>query len=381
LFGFFGKDAQNIYRIVLVIMTLYWFIQMGLLAKIKGTGVLISSVFFTVTFLSTSLINDDYFQITFSQYSRYFILFSLFFILLKHQDNLKFKYSLENLIYRLLILQIVLSLGKYIIMGPTESIVGSIASLGGAIASTLPLLGLLFIWYKKAGIFERKDWIFIAGLMFIGFESYKRAIWFIMPVMLALLMFYVPKRKISLKLGLITLAAIPLIFYFGVRLNYTLNKEHKIWGSFDLNYAINYATAYSFGEQDNQEKGFGRGGATLLLWNNLINGDLKKQDWLGYGLRSIYATDYQEFSRLGFDISGKGAATGIYQTMISNGYIGILATLWFAISLLMYTKNRRLKFVLIGFFCWEYFFYTGMLLREPALSFLFIYVVIFSPKK
>lgn len=381
LFGFLGKDAQNVYRIVLVIITLYWIIRLNLFNKLEGRGVLISSIFFTVTFLSTSFISDDYFQITFSQYSRYFILFSLFFILLKNRENVLLKDSLDNLIYKLLLLQVLLTLAKFFIIGLNESVVGSIASQGGAIATSLPILGLFFIWYNKKGVFERKDWIIIIGLLFIGFISGKRAVWFIFPVILALLMFYVPRRKIPGKLTLISLVTIPLVFYLGIRLNPTLNKEQKIWGSFDLVYAINYAETYSFGEQDIEERGSGRGSATLLLFDNFVNGTLQKTDWIGYGLKSIYATDYVEFSELGFGISGKGAATGVFQTMVSNGYIGILATLWFALSMLLYTKNRRLRIVLIGFFFWEYFFYTGIALREPALSFLLIYIVLFSPKK
>ena len=162
-------------------------------------------------------------------------------------------------------------------MGLNESVVGSIASQGGAIATSLPILGLFFIWYKRRGVFKRKDWIFIVGLIFIGFVSNKRAIWFIFPMMLALLMFYVPKRKIPLNTAIMSIVAIPFVFYLGVRLNPTLNREHKIWGSFNWNYTINYAGTYSFGEQETEEKGVGRGGATLLLYDKFVNGPCKKK--------------------------------------------------------------------------------------------------------
>jgi hypothetical protein len=94
----------------------------------------------------------------------------------------------------------------------------------------------------------------------------------------------------------------------------------------------------------------------------------------------MYATNYDEFEEFNFGLNHKGSATGIYQTMITNGYIGI-----FCILILMYfiidtTANRRIKFVLFSFFIWEYFFYTGIVLREPALSFLLVYVILLSPK-
>ncbi|HUX56209.1 MAG TPA: hypothetical protein VMV77_04500 [Bacteroidales bacterium] len=379
LFGFLGKDAQNIYRIVITLSTVYWVFKFGLFKYISGTAVILSSVFFTVTFLATSILNDDYLQITFSQYSRFFILFSLFFILLIQRHNNELRESLDKLIFQLFILQIALSLVKFFIMGTTESIVGSIASQGGAIATILPVLGLFFIWYKKAGDLQRNDWIFITGLMFIGFVSLKRAIWFIFPILLAFLLFYVPKKMIPVRIIAISVIAIPLIFYLGVRINPTLNEEHKIWGRFDINYAFNYATDYSFGEEE--VEGFGRGGATLMLLRNLVEGDLKNSDWLGYGLRKMYATDYSEFADLGFGISSKGAATGVFQTMVSNGYIGIASVIWFAVSMILFTRNRRLRFLLLGYFLWEYFFYTGMSLREPALSFILIYIVLFSPRE
>jgi hypothetical protein len=92
----------------------------------------------------------------------------------------------------------------------------------------------------------------------------------------------------------------------------------------------------------------------------------------------MYATDYDEFADLGFDIDSKGSATGLFQNMITNGYLGIFATLLFSFSILSITKNKRLKYVLYIVFVWEYFFYTGSLLREQLLSTLLIYIVVFS---
>ena len=334
-----------------------------------------------MTFFNTSFINDDYFFIIFSQYSRYFILFALFFILKKYSNSELFRVALEKLIFEVLIIQIVLSIAKYIIIGPTESIVGSIASQGGAMATALPLLGFIFIWLKKKGKMEVRDWMFTIAMVFIGFVSNKRAIWYVMPVIITLLMFYVPLRKVTIKIILLTFLAIPLVFYLGVKLTPDLNKENKKWGSFNLDYALNYARIYSFGEKKNNEKGIGRGGATLLLYEKIANGEFQEKDFFGYGLRFMYATSYEEFSELGFGINHKGSANGAFQTMVTNGYLGILATVWFALSLLIVTKNRRLRLVLVGLFCWEYFFYTGIVLREPALSFLLIYIVLFSGNK
>jgi hypothetical protein len=378
MFSFYGKNLQNVYRIVLVMLTIYWIIRTNGVKNFNKFSIIGCFIFFSITFLYATITNGDYFFIVFSQYSRYFILFSLFFILRRLFGDQQFRVWIEKLIYEILILQIILSIIKFIIIGTAESIVGTVASQGGAVATTLPMMGFMFLWLKKRGKFERNDWFIIFGLAFIGFVSLKRAIWFIMPILIILLMFFVQKKKIPLKVSIYALLAVPLVFYFGVRFNPSLNKEGHFGGSFDMGYAVDYAQKYMFGEKDINQPGQGRGGATLLLYDKFVNGDLRAQDWLGYGLRFMYTTDYEAFDELGFGISGKGAATGVFQTMVTSGYLGIIATILFVFSLLYQTKNQRLRIVLIGVFCWEYFFYTGILIRELSLSFLLIYVILYS---
>jgi hypothetical protein len=266
-------------------------------------------------------------------------------------------------------------------MGLAESLVGSIGSQGGALATPLPIMAFMFLWLIRQGRLQSKDWWIILGFMFIGFVSLKRAIWFIMPIIFFLFVFYIPKRKIPNKILILSLFFVPLIFYLGVRYNPSLNKEGAIGGSFDPKYAVDYAQNYMFGAKDNKESGTGRGGATLLLYNKLVRNEISSRDWFGYGLRYIYATDYEQFEEFNFGISTKGAATGVFQSYVSSGYIGILATFLFALSLLVKTRNRRLKYVIIGFFFWEYFFYTGIVLRENSLSFLLTYLILYSDKE
>jgi hypothetical protein len=378
LFSFYGKSMQNAYRIILVIITLYWLIRTNPITFANFNTIIISFLIFSITFLYTSFFNDDYFFIIFSQYSRYFILFTLFFILSKYVYDVNFRKWLELLVYDLLLIQIFLSLIKYLLIGPAESIVGSVASQGGANATVLPILGFIFLWLKNRGKFESRDWMFTIGLAFIGFVCLKRAIWFIMPILMALMLFYVPKHKIPLKVAILSLFVVPLVFYMGIRFNPTLNREGRIGGSFDINYAINYAQKYTFGSEDINETGQGRGGATILVYNKFLNGEFSNQDWLGHGLRFMYATDYAQFDDLNLGINSKGAATGLFQTLITNGYIGIFSILFFAFSLLVKTKFKRLRYVLFGIFIWEYFFYTGIILRELSLSFLLIYIILFS---
>jgi hypothetical protein len=174
-----------------------------------------------------------------------------------------------------------------------------------------------------------------------------------------------------------------LIFYFGIRINPTLNKEQKVWGSFDFRYALDYAKEYTFGnEKTYSEKntGKGRGGSTVLLYGKLMAGELSKEDWLGYGLGLMYVDAPKDDTYFieKFNINSIGSASGFTQSYVVSGFVGVLATLLFVLSFFFQIKNKRIRYVLLGIFCWEYFFYTGSILREPSLSFLMIYIILYS---
>lgn len=380
LFAFAGKNYLNVYRIFLTFLALYWLIKTRVLKQSKQTLTIFSFAFFSITFFLTSFASDDYTTIVFSQYSRFFLLFVMFLVLNKIKAVPNITYWIEKVIYEILIVQILLAILKFIIIGPTESVVGSISFDGGGVATTLPILGFIFLWIKKHGKFDKKDWYFTIGLILIGFVSLKRAIWFIMPIVIGLLIFYVPKRKIPERLAWISIIFIPLIIYFGFRLDPTLNSEGKVWGSFNLKYAIEYAETYSFGNNNNQDKAAGRGGATLLVFKKFTSKNLNAYDWWGRGLRYMYATNYGEFDTYDFGINHKGNATGIFQTMLTNGIIGIIATLFFVLSMILQTKNPRLRLVLLSFFLWDYMLYSALVWREPGLSFLLVYAVVLASK-
>jgi hypothetical protein len=265
-------------------------------------------------------------------------------------------------------------------MGPRESLVGSVTSQGGAAASIIPVLGFIYIWIRNRRELSRSDWFFIIGLLFIGFVGMKRAIWFIMPLIIIAFVVYENRKKISLKYLLIGMIGAPLILYFGLRLNPSLNPEFKLWGSFDLNYAFNFAEDYAYGDENDltSTEIVGRNTLTNFLVEKFIQGDIAKQDWFGYGLRFMYATSYEEFAELGFYTTHKGAATGIFQSLIASGYFGVLTTLFFSISIMMLIKNKRFLLIILLYFLWEYFYYTGSILREYSLSFIFVYILVYA---
>jgi hypothetical protein len=291
-----------------------------------------------------------------------------------------FRQKLNYVLFHLILVQIILAVLKFLLIGPMESIVSSLSYNGGAIATVFPLLAFTFLWMYRSGNFNRKDWLFVLGLLFIGYVNYKRAIWFVLPLFIWFIMVYVQKRNVR-KFAL--LLFVPFIIYLGIRLNPTLNKEQKVWGSFDINYAYNYAKEYSFGKKEDistQNVGSGRGGATKLLFNKLFHGDISSVDLFGQGLELMYvegAKDETEFTEK-YSLNSIGAANGFFQFYVVFGFLGTLLTLIFVSSLIRKILNLRFRIIIAGLFVWEFFFYTGIILREPALSFLFVFLVINS---
>ena len=383
-FSFIGKFIFNLYQIIRTLLAVYWINKtQPIYLNNKTFSVYFGFTIFTIVFFTSALINGDYLNIIFSQYSRYFIAFSLFFIFFKYRNDKKFKLNMSQLIYDILSIQIFLTCIKFLIIGVKESIVGSISSLGGAVATSLPIIGFMVIWVIKRGIIRHKDFILICGLVFIGFVSEKRAVLFVMPIVVLLFMYYIPKKMPSFKIIIITFLLIPSFFYFGVKLNYTLNPERSRWGSFDVKHIYSYTYKYMFGSEEQIERTglyFGRGGATKLLYDKLLEGKLESKDLFGKGLRFIYTTSYEEFSNLGYGLYSLGSANGAFQGYISNGFLGIFTFLIISILIINKTKNNRLRNVILLVFFWEYFYYTGIIFRFPALIFLLLFMILFSPK-
>jgi hypothetical protein len=381
LFAYFGKKVENPYKILILILSVYNALKFKVFTKRPKRKIFIPFFILTVFFISSIIINGDYFNLGASQYSRYVIPFCFYFIFnyYVYADPLKFQ-KFNSLFYELLLIQIILSLIKLFIFGLLESIVGSVYYVGGALATILPILGFIFIWTINNGIIEKKDWLFIVGLLIIPIASMKRAIWFVMPVVLFLFMVYIPKKKLNYKYLLIILM-LPIILYFGIRLNPTLNKEGKTWGSFDLNYAIEYSLNYSFGKEDvigNREEGQGRGGATIMLLNKLFTfNNFNIHDFFGFGLNEFYTKDYSDFDVEKYGVNHKGAVTGFFQNYISTGYLGVISFLIYILILLFTVRHQRIRIALFLIFSWEYFFYPGVLFREPALSVLFVYILVY----
>ena len=410
-FIFYGATVHNMYKVAMLLLCIYFFYQLHAekIYQQREVWIAITFALFSLQFMVSVLIfTQNTITIAVSQYARYIEIVLLYFIVKRiiYQgggDNLL------RLFYDIGLMQILLSIVKIPLIGwQMEGLVGSFSIVGGAMGTTIPILWFIILWRHKRGQFGKWDWIYILGLLLVGFTSGKRAVMFILPIAVAAFMIYVPKLKLRRSTIVSAIILVPLLFYLGVRLTPTLNPEHQIWGSFDWEYAMDYAETYQFGKEGwqgqtesledasderiryaggvisgdgtNQIEAEGRGGATIALIRLLIgNHETIDQDWWGLGFNSMYSTDYGEFDKLPLTIhlNYKGAATGVFQSYVTTGLWGALCTILFCFSFLFYCRHKRLKYVLLAICAWEYFMYTGILFRTPIFMAV-LFVVIHS---
>ncbi|MEI7503760.1 MAG: hypothetical protein WCJ61_10800, partial [Paludibacter sp.] len=132
IFAFLGKNIQNGYRIVMIFTTLWLCYKRKVFSHLKKGDSIITLLFvlFSISFGISSVNNNDTITIILSQYSRYLIAYCMWFLVRNEIYEPKYDNQiLKNLTYDIVIMQIVISVGKFIIYGgkQLEGLVGSIA--------------------------------------------------------------------------------------------------------------------------------------------------------------------------------------------------------------------------------------------------------------
>ena len=398
VFIFMGKNVENLYKVSLLLMCLYTCWERKVWLRYTAKDLLYVLVFIILSasfFYSTVFYSRDNWTIIFSQYARYLEIFLLWFLLKDAIFYRNEKDKILQFLYEVVILQIIISIFKLVIFRhQVEGLVGSFTISGGGIGTSFPVIGFYILYIYRKGIFKKLDWWLIVGLFLLGWTTGKRAVWIILPVVIMLFFSYVRGVRLN-KYMILGLLAFPVVLYFGARLTPTLNPEHKVWGTFDLQHLYDYANTYQFGEegiegqrenirqtnqvayvngayglQNEQIEAYGRGNATIELFKLILGpSSLAEQDIWGTGLSTFYSTTYEEFDKLPLTIhlSYKGAGTGFFQQYATIGVVGAILMTIFA--LLPYTriKQRRMKWVMIGIFMYDYFMYSGTTRRETYL--------------
>ena len=382
---FNSQIINNIYKIVVFIWTLFLFFRYY--KKINFKYYKWITVFFALFclyfFISAVLIHQSSILLTFSQLSRYIIPYLLLLVM----DSVAGRYNkiitLNKLFGRLIFVQILFNVFKLlIIQNQYEGLVGSITGVnGGGAGTTLPLLGLIWLSLNNRMSFKSKDIWIIIGLLFIGFMTGKRAVWFLFPLLFLILSIYVFNNKNIT----ITILILPVIMYCGFRLIPTLNPEKKIWGRFDAQYTWNYVMKYSTGKNfsdSNIQEGEGRIGALALVWNNIFEPSKQtKRLFIGNGLEYFYYADYNNYINSNYydGINSRGSVTGLIQFIFVIGLIGCLLFLVYLIILICSgIKFKRLRYTILFLVLFDFIFYNATSVQLQSLTVLLMFIILYA---
>lgn len=377
LFMYLG--VFKLYKIVLVGYVIIMFCLTKAYKLVKNYPLLNFCFFsWSIWFFISCFINDVPFFMTFSQYGvKYLFFYFSFFIV----NTIKYRSKLyERIVFLLkyfLVLQSVLAIVKFFLwrfLG--EGLVGTLTINGGGPNNIIPIVGFLLIWSYKCGKLNKKDWLFCLFLLISPIFGAKRSIWFFFPILVGGVFLFdktTVNKKIALQFVFLLFILLPLIFYLGVRLNPTLNPEHKFGGSFDIDYVLNYAETYTLGDEDTSS---GRLGIFFVTTQKISNIPI----W-GVG-QDVFKVGYDEFAKnknFAF-ISSKGEVGALTEYIYSFGIFGAFLLVIFQVVLCSYIKNFRLRWIVVVFLLVEMIIFYNNLVMSQAMFFVFLFACLIRNK-
>ena len=367
-----GRILVNLYQMVMltwgglmVLKTKY----LKHLQTLRGV-ILLFMLYSLYYFYCTYVIHGDSILLVLAQYSKILIPILFLFVMKELVSRGEFE-GLFWVFWELIVLQIIFSIIKTVLIGGyMEGWVGSLTGVdGGGPGTTLPLLGL-FLFAQKTDfkISSLHSALFLAGLLFIGFATGKRAVWVLFPVLYLLLGIYVYKRNIASKFVTVVVV-VPILFYIALRLSPTLNPEKQVGGSFNPDYALSYGLKYSAGidsSHDQVQTGVGRVGAVSWMWQRMLKPT--KESLIGSGLEYMVYANHDNYSNQSYyrGINSRGSITGVVNMFMTTGLIGVILFLVFIISVFRQNKSRfALVVLLLALF--DFFLYNATILTLSSL--------------
>ena len=311
-----------------------------------------------VSFVSGPLLNDIGLSEYFFFLRQLFLLFFLYLVVIVNERDDNIIRHILKLFIIYFAIQIPASWIKLIFIGgpEIEDYIGTMSLYQGSMTTLIAMIGSFFSFSKYIVNRQKKYivWIFL----FIIFSQIggKRAVLFFIPFGCVLIGSYYLYVK-----GLLTFSFKKILFsififftfvYLIIRINPTLNKEHKVWGSFDLAYTLGFVDYYQ------------NAGTNLM--------DLKRINSLTY-IFGYYLTSLSTEKILFGEGAGKlseaklgvnpityyygiryGARMGIVWIVLQIGLIGVTIYLYLMYKMLRFVINfkDRLfhKLIFIGLF-------------------------------
>lgn len=375
--GFFIllDDSARVPKLIISVLTLAITFTQSI--RIMKRDLLLVGMFYVFTALF--FINFYYYEqsivVGIFKFYNYVIPFLLFFALKARDIDEKEWDSMAKFILTLITFQATFSIVKLLVIGYLEGVIGSVTISGGSMAVTLPLTGLLIYWVYKNETIKGTGWIFVAYILLIGVASLKRAIWFIYPIVLSGLLLKSASIRSARTVGY-AIVLVPMVFYFGLRSNPTLNPEGKVWGSFDPEFALNYALDYSGVSEEKRggDLAQGRWGASWSLISNLSGRLFSAQGLLGFPSERSGYLDSDEFVAEDYGLKYGTMVSGIGTLMLKHGYIATFLLMMIFIGYVWDIPDRFFRNILLMLLLWNVLVYSGAFIITPTQAILFIIV-------
>lgn len=289
----------------------------------------------------------------------------------------------SQLIIKLMFFQALFSLVKIITIGLRENIIGSISNTGGGVGIVFAILSLILVWQIKGKKIAGKDWFYVLLFLSMPLASNKRAIWFIYPIVIAMLVIDKIDKRIFRKLTYLALIT-PIMLYVGVRLNPSLNVEKKIWGTFDINYVIDYSLSYSGVSEDKREEDLsqGRWGTISTIIRNIIDEPFSLSSILGFERDRSGAL--ADFGSEDYGIMYGTMISGLGIMLLKYGWIATILLIYMYILMIKEIKDKKVQRVLTFVILWDLVLYSGSFINgsfEPILLVIIIRLLFILSKR
>ena len=185
-------------------------------------------------------------------YRQIILLPYMYFLVILNERNDKVVKSIFSTLIFLYSLQLIAALIKYLTVGQMELYIGTISYSEGSLSTLIPLMSISYLYSKY--LYSKKNYLLLLIVLFIlfGIIGGKRAILFIVPLLLiSITTLYAFKSRLPASIlfrkSVATLGLAVVLIILSAKMIPTLNPEGKIFGSFDLEYVINFSQDYAFG--------------------------------------------------------------------------------------------------------------------------------------
>ena len=352
-----------------------------------GTAVIFS--LFVIVTISYSFNDVDLIQTTlfFRKFGFYILFFYSIFNVTLTQIQ---KDKLLSLLIFLFLIQIPAALIKLFVLGGTlEKIVGTMSVMEGSLATTMPLLPIAYLISHYLNYKKIKDIVFVLLFISIGLISNKLGILFYVIILFLFLSYFHSSPKLYLpnfkfiKNILINSIYLTIIFSLFVILNPRANPEHKVGGSIDLDYLIEFTQDYQTLDLQTGVEGDGRFDAPFVALDRLYNGGLLNV-LFGFGPGDIVQSSLTKYDNplLEKYNIGYGGRLGLVWFLMQVGVVGTVLFILFHLYLLkrlfviyrvlyLDSNAKVLTLTAIGFsllFFLDFLTYSPEMIHSPGVT-------------